>query len=1215
MNKSKKKSPAQKKELKITACMMANKVLDKDRQENINKVSKSEIIFKTGLGLGYRDLLHNAANFTGKVTDISLSLFHYAYTLPEDQMQAKFKRTSSLLLKRIENDLDDFTAYFYLCQIYMETNKKHKAIKYAHQCLDKLPSQKGSTIDISLYYSLFHTIAIGQITLKEYDPAVATVRKGLELLPDEIDLYYDLAYIGYLSNNFSLTIEGAENYLRVLEEFRNTPRRAGTRFIFSTSKELQVTLEYWLMTAYLGTKNFDKFHDLWNLNKDHLIDKQALQKELLTNIERSEAWDMLEMVVAFLFEHRKRCNPTLQKLLLEHAIFFARTNNGDEALETLITEYLDLIADYKEIPTETTIIMAEFLLKKEMGDFFLDITLILFKKLLMNEMETVTEIADAAHGYSLIAIRGTRTKKELLMASICLNIAWSLTGDTQYLASFKVPGGDSDSSEQTDIVKERDNASFKPSRESHYNESKGFRAAFKEIDITPTVSKSNPVCLQGTTKDERKAYSISSPLKLQLLLIEDKNRTKLFFVTADLFGFEDIIAHQIKKAGEFWGIEPEGIILNASNTNHAPGTVSYISKDFGMYDNKYSQRITEIIIHQLTMLHGALEDTSLSVGNTEVCIGANKRLEKNGVIKSGLEGEKGYDRHTPFLIVDIKKQAKRIILINHGCLPTILDTGQSLSSDFPGYLRNELIHKGNIDHVMYLQGAAGDTRETSKVKSGLTFSKTELDAKKNGILLAEAINKALESELIPLEEAIISYGHETMYLPLKNLPDIDRIKELINDRNTSSNVREWASRLLAAYPTGNFPSAFTMDIQIASIGKKTTFICFPAAPVAELGKKLKQMTESPENAFILGNTNGLGYIPDEETINQQDYEQETYPYFYMMPYLFGKGIEKEITLKAQRCLNRINDPAQTSGCKEHEEKATVWDFTRFKHQKFPEYNLNSDFFKKSCPVAPLINKQTAISSMGSCFARNIAIFLQKSGYNYLVTEFPPQQASAHWDQVFNTACMRQIFEYTFNKRWNPLVRWWPKGEMVQDPFRRQILYNKDTCEVDFQKHKEASYNALANSRVIILTLGLIEIWRDRRDQMTFYQVPSPKKYDPEIHEFYLQTTQDCINDLERIHTLIQQNNSDASIIITVSPVPLIATFRKGVDPVTANGYSKATLRIAAETFANSHEKVYYFPSYEIITSAMKEPYEPDNRHVTQDSIKEMMEIFKTWFMV
>ena len=265
-------------------------------------------------------------------------------------------------------------------------------------------------------------------------------------------------------------------------------------------------------------------------------------------------------------------------------------------------------------------------------------------------------------------------------------------------------------------------------------------------------------------------------------------------------------------------------------------------------------------------------------------------------------------------------------------------------------------------------------------------------------------------------------------------------------------------------------------------------------------------------------------------------------------------------------------------------------------------------------IAPLINKITPISSMGSCFARNIAIYLMQNHYNYLVTELPFQQASAHWDQVFNTACMRQIFEYTFLDKWNPVVRWWEKGNVVQDPFRRQILYNKESCFTDFEKHKRCSYNALYGAKTIILTLGLIETWRDKRDKMTFYRVPSPQFYDPDIHELHIQSTVECIADLNQIHELLSKNNPEASLIVTVSPVPLVATFRKDVDPITANSFSKSTLRVAAEYFANSHENVYYFPSYEIITNVMKNPYEQDNRHIKPEAIKEMMEIFRTWFM-
>lgn len=292
---------------------------------------------------------------------------------------------------------------------------------------------------------------------------------------------------------------------------------------------------------------------------------------------------------------------------------------------------------------------------------------------------------------------------------------------------------------------------------------------------------------------------------------------------------------------------------------------------------------------------------------------------------------------------------------------------------------------------------------------------------------------------------------------------------------------------------------------------------------------------------------------------------------------------------------------------------TIWDYKRFRHREFPA-DVSSTVFSEQNDTPPLIDRDTPIASIGSCFARNVAQYLMENGYNYLVTEEPFQQASAHWDQVFNTACMRQIFEYTFTETWKPTVRWWPKEEHVQDPYRRDILYDRATCEKDFTRHRAASRRALGNAEVIICTLGLIETWRDKRDHMTYYRVPSPSVYDPEIHEFYVQVVSDCLHDLKQIHHLLSIYNPEASLIVTVSPVPLFATFRTDTDVVSANALSKSTLRTAAEYFTHQYENAFYFPSYEYVQHGISQPWEDDNRHVTDDAISQVMHLFEQLFV-
>jgi len=133
-----------------------------------------------------------------------------------------------------------------------------------------------------------------------------------------------------------------------------------------------------------------------------------------------------------------------------------------------------------------------------------------------------------------------------------------------------------------------------------------------------------------------------------------------------------------------------------------------------------------------------------------------------------------------------------------------------------------------------------------------------------------------------------------------------------------------------------------------------------------------------------------------------------------------------------------------------------------------------------------ITRATRIASMGSCFAREIKRRLLQRGFSYIAEEAhhpAAVHASAAWERVYNTFCMRQIFEYTF-ETWNPHQRWWqaPQSGRIQDPYRRVILYgDRAEAETDFARHREHSRRALQSAEVLILTLGLTEVWRDRRD--------------------------------------------------------------------------------------------------------------------------------------
>ena len=178
--------------------------------------------------------------------------------------------------------------------------------------------------------------------------------------------------------------------------------------------------------------------------------------------------------------------------------------------------------------------------------------------------------------------------------------------------------------------------------------------------------------------------------------------------------------------------------------------------------------------------------------------------------------------------------------------------------------------------------------------------------------------------------------------------------------------------------------------------------------------------------------------------------------------------------------------------------------------------------------------------------------------------------------------MRQIFEYTFGK-WNPALRWWkaPESGKIQDPFRRIVLYDDlDQAEADFESHKKCSRRVLEQAEVLILTLGLTEIWEDTIDGSVICLPSGPyvnEGGDMTRYRFRVSRYAENLANLERIYSLMAEHNPGCRIIVTVSPVHLWATFREDSDVISASCNSKSTLRAVADEFVAGVPECLLFP--------------------------------------
>ncbi|MDJ0795540.1 MAG: GSCFA domain-containing protein [Calothrix sp. MO_167.B12] len=284
-----------------------------------------------------------------------------------------------------------------------------------------------------------------------------------------------------------------------------------------------------------------------------------------------------------------------------------------------------------------------------------------------------------------------------------------------------------------------------------------------------------------------------------------------------------------------------------------------------------------------------------------------------------------------------------------------------------------------------------------------------------------------------------------------------------------------------------------------------------------------------------------------------------------------------------------------------------------KHPKHPRSIYNTIPYANKFPI---IDKTTPIGSAGSCFAMEIANYLQDNGYNYVRTELN-HISSAKWGILFNAPSFRQIVEKSFGLREFPKIisQMVVDGEIrLYDPFRDDVYFHSiEEYEEDYNKHIEASRKALLEPEVFVLTLGMNEIWELKADGSVLSR--SPWRLGSFAVRPRILTVEENIQELQRMLDIWRVYNKSVKLIVTVSPVPLHGSFRGSEHHViAANLHSKSVLRVAAEEFSLRNKDVFYFPSFETVLFCTENPWDADQRHVSREAVSKVMQTFKTIFI-
>jgi hypothetical protein len=217
------------------------------------------------------------------------------------------------------------------------------------------------------------------------------------------------------------------------------------------------------------------------------------------------------------------------------------------------------------------------------------------------------------------------------------------------------------------------------------------------------------------------------------------------------------------------------------------------------------------------------------------------------------------------------------------------------------------------------------------------------------------------------------------------------------------------------------------------------------------------------------------------------------------------------------------------------------------------------------PERPLLDERDPVITLGSCFASELRDFLDAAGFS----------ATNFWvpTGLNNTFALVDF------------LNWCVNGDSTNRGYRYERGVDGDIKEWTPETERQDYERQLRSAGCFVFTLGLAEVWEDKGSGEVFWRGVPERIFDAKRHVFRLSTVDENEANIVRLVELVRSVNKDAVIVLTLSPVPLLATFR-GISCLTADTVSKSVLRVAIDNaMRRALPKVYYWPSFELVRSA------------------------------
>lgn len=245
-------------------------------------------------------------------------------------------------------------------------------------------------------------------------------------------------------------------------------------------------------------------------------------------------------------------------------------------------------------------------------------------------------------------------------------------------------------------------------------------------------------------------------------------------------------------------------------------------------------------------------------------------------------------------------------------------------------------------------------------------------------------------------------------------------------------------------------------------------------------------------------------------------------------------------------------------------------------------------------IGDVINYQSRILTVGSCFADNIGNHLSEFGFSTTTNPFGIFFNPISIFDALDSALNQKINEDQFVER---------DGHWFHYDYHSDLTANtKEELRSKIFSCLEQTKNELLTCDVLIVTLGTAWIYKHLKANQYVANCHKMPQTEFEKELIHLESLK---NWCHTFFVTLFEKNKNLKVILSVSPVRHIK------DGLHENNLSKSVLHLLSNFLNNNFENIIYFPAYELVIDDLRDYrfYKEDLIHPTEQAIEYVFEKF------